>query len=207
MVGASSIANNTDSSENPVFGIILIMFAFWVQATQMIVEEKLFRNYLLSPFKVIGMEGVFGLIISSVFLFIAYFIHWSNDLWFDGKLEDAPKEFVDLFKNEYQLFLFIGFVLTMGLYNALGVSVTKYASSSNRTTINTSKVVVLWLFFLLYPGEGGETFHWLQFGGFIPIVIGTFIFNAQDSKKTKQNIISEENNDLSSKLNGSDESS
>ena len=186
MVGASSITNNSDDSENPIVGIILMLWAMWIQAAQMIVEEKLFRNYRLSPFKVIGMEGIFGLTIYTIFLFIAYFIQWSSSVCHDGRLENTPKAFGDLFKNPILLFLFIGLILDIGIYNTLGVSVTKYASSSNRATVNTSKVVLIWLFFLAYPGDGGETFHWLQFGGFILIVIGTFIFNARDSKSTPE---------------------
>ena len=41
MVGVSSITNNSDSSENPTIGIILMLWAMWVQSAQMIVEEKL----------------------------------------------------------------------------------------------------------------------------------------------------------------------
>jgi len=48
--------------------------------------------------------------------------------------------------------------------------------------VNTTKVVLVWVFFLMYRGDGGEEFHWLQFGGFILIVIGTFIFNYMKDK-------------------------
>ena len=41
----------------------------------------------------------------------------------------------------------------------------------------------MWSFFLLYPGQGHETFHLLQLGGFILIVIGTFIFNFMKDKQ------------------------
>ena len=149
----------------------------------MIVQEKLFRNYKLSPFKVIGFEGLFGMLIYIVFLTIAYIIKCEGALCHNGRLENSLKAVTDLGQNTVLLILVIALVVDIGIYNALGVAVTKYASCSNRATVNTSKVVLVWLFFLLYPGDGGETFHWLQFGGFILIVIGTFIFNAERSKK------------------------
>ena len=68
-------------------------------------------------------------------------------------------------------------VIIIGAYNALGVSITKYASSANRTTVNTSKVVAIWIFFLLYPGHGKEHFEWLQLWGFLLIVAGTVVYN------------------------------
>lgn len=73
--------------------------------------------------------------------------------------------------------------------------------------MNTCKVVLVWVFFLIYRGDGGETFHWLQFGGFILIVIGTFVFNAERSKKTEDEIdrstITSSDNDSYNKLNAS----
>lgn len=83
----------------------------------------------------------------------------------------------DLTKNPKLFMLVIALIIDIGVYNSLGVSVTKYASCANRATVNTSKVVLIWIFFLIYPGNGGETFHWLQFGGFILIVIGTIVYN------------------------------
>lgn len=72
--------------------------------------------------------------------------------------------------------------------------------------MNTSKVVLIWLFFLLYPGDGGETFHWLQFGGFILIVIGTFIFNAREAKSDKDENFTVVHREMSlTKLNESPE--
>mmetsp|Transcript_6908 Transcript_6908/g.6062 ORF Transcript_6908/g.6062 Transcript_6908/m.6062 type:complete len:112 (+) Transcript_6908:824-1159(+) len=94
-------------------------------------------------------------------------------------------------------------MIDISVYNALGNSVTKYASCSNRATVNTSKVVIVWAFFLIYPGDGGETFHWLQLGGFILIVIGTFAFNyIKDNISTTKT----ENSDVSDKnINPSEE--
>jgi len=183
MVGASSLENKKDPNENPALGIILMLIAMCIQACQMIVEEKLFRKYKLSPLKVIGFEGVFGMCFYIVFLFVAYFIHCNGALCHNGRLEDSIAAINGLGENIVLLFLVIALILDIGIFNTLGVSVTKYASCSNRATVNTCKVVLVWGFFLAYPGDGGESFHWLQLGGFIIIVFGTFIFNAERSPK------------------------
>ena len=182
MVGASSIKNDDGTNGSAIFGISLMIGAMCFQAAQMIIEEKLFRNYYLSPLKVVGFQGVFGVWIYLVFLPIAYFIKWHGDLCPSGRLENSLTALKGLGQNYVLLLLVISLMLDISLYNALGNSITKYASWSNRATVNTTKVVLVWVFFLMYRGDGGEEFHWLQFGGFILIVIGTFIFNYMKDK-------------------------
>mmetsp|Transcript_6908 Transcript_6908/g.6061 ORF Transcript_6908/g.6061 Transcript_6908/m.6061 type:complete len:130 (+) Transcript_6908:335-724(+) len=75
LVGASSLSNKDDGTDgNPAFGIGLMAIAMCFQAAQLIIEEKLFRKYYLSPLKVVGFQGIFGIIIYLIFLPIAYFI-------------------------------------------------------------------------------------------------------------------------------------
>jgi len=51
--------------------------------------------------------------------------------------------------------------------NGLGMAVTKYASAANRVTLQQSKTVIVWVFFLIVPIRGKETFKFLQLIGFI----------------------------------------
>jgi hypothetical protein len=37
--------------------------------------------------------------------------------------------------------------------------------------------IFVWIFFLVYTGPGNESFHFLQFLGYILIVYGTLVFN------------------------------
>ena len=73
-----------------ILGVVLMFSALWIQTWQFLVEETLLRNYKLSPLKVIGLEGVFGMSIYIVFLTIAYFIKWNNsDFCFGGRVENS----------------------------------------------------------------------------------------------------------------------
>lgn len=74
MVGASAIENDEGTDGKAWFGVILMLGALVIQACQLIIEEKLFRTYYLSPLKVVGFQGLFGCIIYLIFLPIAYFI-------------------------------------------------------------------------------------------------------------------------------------
>ena len=59
-------------------------------------------------------------------------------------------------------------------FNAFGVSVTKNASSAQRSTIDTSRTVLIWVVQLIL---GAEHFDWLQLVGFILLVLGTLVYN------------------------------
>lgn len=65
-------------------------------------------------------------------------------------------------------------IVTIAGYNATGVMITKYASSTQRSTIDNSKTVIIWLVFL-YTGE--EKFLWFELAGFVLLTIGTLVYN------------------------------
>ena len=67
--------------------------------------------------------------------------------------------------------------MASALFNGFAVNVTKFASATNRVVMDQTRVVLIWAFFLLYPGVGHETFSWGKVGGFLPIVFGVLLFN------------------------------
>jgi hypothetical protein len=73
----------------------------------------------------------------------------------------------------------IGICLSIAFFNAFGVTVTKHASSPQRSTIDTSRTVLIWVFFLAVPVNGNYTEHFkvLQLGGFFLLVMGTLVYN------------------------------
>jgi hypothetical protein len=71
-----------------------------------------------------------------------------------------------------------GIICSIAFFNATGVAVTKYASAAQRSTIDTSRTLLIWFFFLFYPNKDvREKFIWTQLVGFILLVIGTLVFN------------------------------
>ena len=110
----------------------------------------------------------------------------------NGKLEDMNSVFAEL-KYSPELFnsILLSIILIAG-YNATGVMITKYASSTQRSTIDNSKTLIIWFVFL-YTGE--EKFIWLELAGFMSLLLGTLVYNEIleipidfMSKNTAQNI-------------------
>ena len=72
------------------------------------------------------------------------------------------------------LFYSLLIIVAMATFNGTGVTVTKNASAAQRSTIDTSRTVVCWVFFLI---KGDEKFIWLELVGFVILVAGTLIYN------------------------------
>lgn len=68
----------------------------------------------------------------------------------------------------------IGIIISISMFNATGVSITKYAAASQRATIDTSRTLFIWIFSLIFLGE---KWSWVQFIAFIILVFGTLIYN------------------------------
>ena len=57
------------------------------------------------------------------------------------------------------------------------MTITKHISATSRTTLKQTKIVLVWVFFLFYPGHGHEKFKPLQLVGFIVLVSGIMLYN------------------------------
>lgn len=127
-------------------------------------------RYTATPLKLVGLEGLFGVLTISIIMPIAHF-SFGHD----------TKGFFDLVHG-YQLFVSspiiwlsgIGSALSIAVFNYCGLNVTRYISATSRTTIDTCRTLFIWIISL---GLGWETFLWLQVVGFIVLIYGTFVFN------------------------------
>jgi len=68
----------------------------------------------------------------------------------------------------------IGIVFSIAFFNATGVAITKYASAAQRSTVDTSRTLVIWMVNLAI---GSETFIFGQLIGFIILVFATLVYN------------------------------
>ena len=104
-------------------------------------------DYYLDPLKVVGLEGLWGLLITIIMLVIFQQIECkSKELCYYGKLEDTTRAFQDFGANWVIILLSVLICFSIASFNAFGVTVTKNASSAQRSTIDTSRTVLVWIF-------------------------------------------------------------
>ena len=156
LVGVAAIVfgsgeEDSGSSGSLIAGVVILIIAQFFTATQFLIESRLFDKYYIPPLKLVGYEGLMGLSITIVFITIFAFIPCpSNDFcevpydYFTSPI----KAMTELVTPATILVCALGIILSISFVNFSGVSVTKYTTAGHRAVIDTSRTVLIWIFFL-----------------------------------------------------------
>jgi hypothetical protein len=63
---------------------------------------------------------------------------------------------------------------SIAIFNVCGIMTTKYASAAQRSTIDTSRTLIIWIMSCLLKLE---TFEWQAIIGFVLLTFGTLLYN------------------------------
>ena len=175
IVGTSHIINQSESSDDPVWGGIILIFSQIIAAAVLVVEEYLLRNNNFEPLHATGVEGMCGFVYTLLLLPILYFIPCSSDVVCSrGRVEDSIFAFQQLSSSVSLLMLWLCFMLTIAILYWTGIYSTKYASALARSTYETSRSILVWIFSIVI---GWEKFEILQLIGFMVMTVGLLLFN------------------------------
>lgn len=183
-----------DSSDNVVLGFCLVIFAQIFSATQFILEENFMKKYDCPPLKAVGWEGVWGCSFYIIFLIIAQNIPCAAPIGDEKNfatlvcafnerneyfVEDTLFAFRQLGANGSLLFFCILYICSIGVFNFVGITISKVLSSPARAVLDTIRTIVVWLFFIfpIVDKCHREQFQVLQLIGFIFLILGTVIYN------------------------------
>ena len=72
------------------------------------------------------------------------------------------------------IWLFVMTIASISLFNSFGIACTKYASAAQRSTIDTSRTLTIWILSCLL---GLEKFLPWEIPGFILLCAGTLLYN------------------------------
>ena len=94
-------------------------------------------------------------------------------------IEDTIFAFRQMWNRKAILIVYIFYVVSIALYNIVGINLTKLVSSTARAVVDTVRTVFIWLFFICFEPVPNtrETFRILQFIGFCFLVFGTLVYN------------------------------
>jgi len=163
-----------DEATTTALGIILLLISQLFAGCQFITEEKLLCNYYLDPMLVVGTEGMWGLLYYLFLLPIFQKIQCSSSLCNFGYLEDSAFAFSQMGANGILILESVGVIISIACFNMFGIATTKNASAAQRSTIDTSRTLIIWIMSVLL---GLEFFHYESIFGFIFLVAGTLIYN------------------------------
>jgi len=69
---------------------------------------------------------------------------------------------------------YIGIICSISCFNVFGIATTKYASAAQRSTIDTSRTILIWICSCSFLGEA---FLPWSIVGFISLAFGTLMYN------------------------------
>ena len=195
LVGLSSMLykDNGKKSANP-FGIIMLLVSLLFQGFQFVFQEKILSKYKCHPMQLVAWEGTWGFLAFLIILPIFEFIPLSagfKDLGSPSPnikdkyyLEQTIFAFKQMF-NTLPVFFFCFFqTFSICGFNFFGIMLTKLSSSATRSVMDSTRTIIVWLFFMLVPVPRDnpkdrylESFIWLQLVGFIILVFGQLVYN------------------------------
>jgi len=173
LVGVASVLDDDGGAgaPNPVVGDILVIAAQLVVAIQMVVEEKLLGNFDVPALQAVGLEGMFGLLSTTIMLFIFYWIPGTSG---GNHFESSPDAIIQMANSWIVVVAALGTVFSIAFFNYFGMTVTKVMSATTRMVLDSMRTVLIWGVSLAI---GWQTFQYLQVIGFVLLLGGTCIYN------------------------------
>ena len=175
IVGLSNLNSSSETAKNPIFGIFLLILSQFFSGGIFVSEQFLMKKCKTDPFQVVGVEGLSGVFYYLLLLPILNFIPCHDrDLCNNGYIENTVEALKEISRNTWLGLTILQYMISVTLFNVAGVNLTKSAGAVTRSTVDTSRTVIIWVFGLM---SGWEKFSFLQLIGFMVLLVGTFVYN------------------------------
>jgi drug/metabolite transporter (DMT)-like permease len=152
------------SGSGRMFGISLCLLAQVFQATMLVYEEKIMSQYSVPPLRVVGMEGMFGMIFGAGILIVMNV----------SQVESTPVALHQVGHSTPLMLAILGSICSIAVFNFSGITVTQKASAVARSTIDVSRTILIWAVEMMLGWHG---FNPLQLCGFVVLALGTMLYN------------------------------
>ena len=171
-----------------IVGIICCIFCNIFTALHAITEEYIFKTRIIHPIKLIGFEGLFGTIFSSVLILIFSQIKFGKSIEFlcikdkeTGSLyiENFYIAIRQILEEKQIIFLVILLFFLFIIYNYCYITITKVTNATTNIVLYNLTALFIWIFFLIpiHKEENQEKIGILQCIGFLILILGVCVYN------------------------------
>lgn len=197
LVGTAAILDEGTGSgdaNSALIGMGFIVCSQAFAAFQAITEELYVKDYDAPPARVVGSEGVWGIIFMIFLLTGFYWIPGADN----GSYENFPDTMYKIVQSPMPLDPFImAYLISIGFYNFFGVTMAGTLSAVHRTLVDALRTAVvwmveLWIFYATqqtYCSPAGQwngqcfgtkwgKYSYLQLWGFLVLICGTLMYKA-----------------------------
>lgn len=187
LVACTSLFNSSaepePGSRDPRIGVLLVLLGCLAQGVQYVFEEKVMAVDDVPPLVVIGMEGVWGAVLTLVVVYpVAYLVPGSDN----GSYENPWDSITMIMNSRWLQCLLLAFMFTVTIYNCMAVYVTRYLSAIWHAILDNFRPITIWgvdllIFYYILPGSAfGESWtpaSYMQLGGLMVLFFGTAVYN------------------------------
>lgn len=161
-----------------IYGMGMILVGMFVQAGQIVVEEQFMKGMTIPPMCIVGMEGVWGCVLTLLIVFPIVSRLPGDDI---GNCQENFDNDLFMVNNSPTLQkVVVIYLVSVFTYNISAMMVTYNLSAVHRTLLEASRTAVVWAVDLvihaLYPtsgfGESWNSWSYLQLLGFVMLVLG-----------------------------------
>jgi len=184
IIGFSCIMGGKDDLDDMVSpyqkigGVLLVFLAQLVQATQCVVEEHLLHDLDATDMQIVGLEGIWGLILC---VLIAMPIAAYTSV--AGLYEDTWDTLHMLKSSPQIMVLYTFYVLVILGYNTFAMKITLYLDSVRRNVLDTLRTMFIWMTLTIIHytysttyGEEWTSWSSVQLFGFGVLIMGLFTY-------------------------------
>jgi len=177
----SSSSKGSDYWLFMVIGIVLVVAAQALQAFQTILEEKFLHDLDAPETLIVGMEGLYGLLLCSfISMPIAYFLPGEEGL---GLHEDTLDSFVMIGNSVTLLLITLLYVVVILVFNLFGMMITQVTDAMTRNIMEPIRTFLVWVGMVVlywifsHFGERLNLWSLLQLAGFLVLTFGVLLYN------------------------------
>ncbi|OHT17065.1 hypothetical protein TRFO_41338 [Tritrichomonas foetus] len=191
-VSSTGVGKAGVSASSVTIAIFLTIGAQLIQASQIVVEDFLMHDLTASPILIVGLEGLWGTILTcSIFLPITQFAFKGMEEG-NGVHEDTMDTFAMIGNSSILIVFVIFYVLVILVYNVMAMFVTNITSAVVRTILEGLRTLCIWIVQLIifyairgkdygnqHPelGEEWNKWSWMQLAGFLLLFTGMLLYN------------------------------
>lgn len=185
VAGASEYLNKSDTAVNILLGCCLLLASECMKAFHVIYDEMMMKRNKCDILFVVGMEGVYSIILLTPMLFLAWLVIPGSQ---DGHLEDLPDTLFRIESSTMLKALFGVLPIIVVVLAIAGVMIIKYLTGVHNALISVSRSIVAWalelIFFYCAPGDLGNmygkpwgSFSALRLVGFVMVIVATLMYD------------------------------
>ncbi|KAL7020401.1 hypothetical protein ACKWTF_011513 [Chironomus riparius] len=163
--------------KDELLGDIMIAVGQFLAACQYIYEEAVIVRLDIPPLQFVGLEGIFGFIILTIFMFPLEFfplLEIFNGINSSNTVVNNLDAVAQIYNEPLLLVPLFIFMLSVGFYAFSGIYLTKELSAITRMVFDALRIIIVWAFSVALSWQ---EYNSIQIAGFLMVIIGNCIFN------------------------------